>query len=352
MKLTAHLVTFALVLGCRHAMPARPDSLGGRVSVVAQGLDNPFGLALDGAGNLYISGEHGNRVWRRDPAGVVTVFAGTGAKGDGGDGGPATAAVLNNPHHLAFVPGNFGELLVADTQNGRVRRIDMGTGLITTFAGSTKGFGGDGGPATQARFANVFSLAFSPDGTKMYLADLGNRRVRSVDLRTSVVATVAGNGQKGVPADGADALQAPLLDPRAVAVDSQGNIYLIERSGHTLRVVDRAGKIRTVAGTGKVGFDGDGGPALAASMNGPKHIGVDGHDNVLVVDTENHVIRMYNPHDGRMYRVAGTGVRGAGGVGGPASAVEMNRPHGVLVDEAGAIYIADSENGRVLKIER
>jgi hypothetical protein len=352
-----------LLLACAHRglPPGAPASghvilvaggpADGSQLATAAGLNNPFGVALDRAGHLFITEEKGNDVRRVDGQGRVTVYAGTGQKGDGGDGGPAAAALLNNPHHIAFAPGGADDLIIADTLNARVRRVDHVTGAINTIVGSTRGFGGDGGPAAQAQLQNVFCLAYA--GTdRLYLADLGNRRVRVVDLHTGIISTAAGNGQKGVPADGADAVNAPLLDPRAVAVDRRGNLYIVERSGHALRVVDTHGKIHTVAGTGQVGASGDGGPALAATFNGPKHLTVDNDDNVLIVDTENHAIRKYLPREGRVVRVAGTGVKGSAGVGGPPEAVQLDRPHGVLVDAAGAIYIADSENQRVLKIER
>ena len=233
-----------------------------------------------------------------------------------------------------------------------MRRIDAKTGKVFPFAGTgRKGFRGDGGPASAAEFGNVYCVAFDASRENIYLADLDNRRVRSVNLKTGIVTTVAGNGEKGVPRDGAEATQAPLIDPRAVAVDSRGALYILERSGHALRVVDRDRTIRTVAGTGRKGFDGDDGEALKASFNEPKHLCVDGNDNVIIADTDNHVIRKYLVKENRIVRVAGSGKSGASGVGGPASAVELNQPHGVHLDKSGALYIADSLNDRVLKIE-
>ena len=155
----------------------------------------------------------------------------------------------------------------------------------------------------------------------LYLADLENRRIRAVDLKTGLVSTIAGNGSKGVPEDGAEARRAPLVDPRAVAVDGRGNVYILERSGHALRVVDRSGKIRTVAGTGAKGSSGDGGDARKATLNGPKHLCVDPQGNVIIADTENHRIRMYRPADATIVSVAGSAARGP-----PAWAALPQRP--------------------------
>jgi DNA-binding beta-propeller fold protein YncE len=327
----------ALVLGLlSRAGPARaaaPES--GRVELVAgDGLDEPFGVEFDREGRTYIVEMGGHRVTVLDARGGRRILADD----------------FKGPHHLRMGPD--GALYVTDTWNYRVRRFDLRTGGSTVVAGTgQKGLSGDGGPATAAQFGGIFSIAFHKGA--LYICDLDNRRIRAVDLRTGVVTTVAGNGEKGVPRDGEDARVQPLFDPRAIEVDAKGNLYIAERGGHALRVVDPAGKIRTVAGTGVAGMSGDGGPALAAQLNGPKHIFVEKSGDVLITDTENHVIRRYSPRDGTIRRVAGTGVIGTGGLGLPALECPLNRPHGAVVHpKTGALYIADSENHRVLRVRR
>jgi sugar lactone lactonase YvrE len=324
--------------------------LDGALAVQAE-LRTPFGVDFDGAGNLFLVEMTGQRVRKIDRKGIITTIAGTGQKGDGGDGGPALHAQFNGMHSLAVAPD--GNVYLADTWNNRVRRIDVWTGRITTVAGTgAKGYSGDGGPAAKATFGGIYCVALDAAGTRLYLADLDTRRVRMVDLKTQVVTTVAGNGRKGVPADGAAAVQAPLVDPRAVAVDARGNVYILERSGNALRVVDAHGKIRTVAGTGKAGASGDGGDARQATLRGPKHLCIDRDGNVIIADTANHLIRKYMPATGQIVRVAGTGKKGKAGVGGPPERVEFDEPHGVHVHPSGVLYIADSNNHRVLKLER
>jgi DNA-binding beta-propeller fold protein YncE len=313
-------------------------------------LQMPFAVDFDRAGNLFLAEFVGQRVRKIDAKGIVTTIAGTGEKGYGGDDGPAAKARFDSIHSLVVAAN--GDVYITDSWNKRLRKIDGRTGMIHTVAGTgQKGFSGDSGPATKAQFGDIYCAAYDAKHENIYLADLDNRRIRVLHLESGVVETVAGNGKRGVPRDGAEARQAPLVDPRAVAVDAKGNVYILERGGHALRVVDAEGKIRTVAGTGEKGFSGDGGEALRARFNGPKHLCVDGNGDVLIADTENHVIRKYLPREGKIIRIAGTGRAGRDGLDGPPLKAELNQPHGVNARPDGTIYIADSSNNRVLKIE-
>lgn len=315
-------------------------------------LHEPFGTEFTPSGEMIIAEmEHGNRVLKVGKDGVLHVFAGTGAKGASGDGGPAMAATFNGIHN--FVVRRDGDLLIADSFNSLLRRIDAKTGTISTVAGGAKkGFAGDGGPAKDAQFSTLIQIAINPLGTKLYCADIGNKRIRRIDLATNVITTVAGNGKGGVPTDGADAVNEPLVDPRAVTPDAEGGFYILERNGNALRYVDAQGKIKTVVGTGAKGLSGDGGPGLQATMNGPKYIALDRDGTVLIADAENHVIRRYSPKTGLITRVAGTGKPGTAGLDGDPLQCELRRPHGVTVGPDGSLYITDSYNDRILKIER
>jgi DNA-binding beta-propeller fold protein YncE len=313
-------------------------------------LLEPFGVEFNPAGEMVIvEMTKGQRVLKVDRQGILRVIAGTGAKGYSGDGGPALAATFNGIHNLAIQAN--GDVLLSDSFNHTLRKIDSRTGIVTTLAGNGKsGFAGDGGPATDAQFSTLIHIALDPAGKHVYGADIGNKRVRRIDLARGTIETVAGDGKGGVPPDGAEAKSAPLVDPRAAVADGAGAFYILERNGNALRHVDAAGKIRTVVGTGAKGLSGDDGPALQATMNGPKHLCMDRDGSVLIADAENHVIRRYTPQDGRITRVAGTGKRGTAGIGGDPRQCELARPHGVTIAPDGTLYITDSYNDRILRI--
>ena len=314
-------------------------------------LSGPFGVDFDSRDNMFLVEMTGERVRKVDSKGNISTIAGTGVKGSAGDNGPALQAQFNGIHNLAVAPN--GDIFLADTWNNRIRKIDAKSGVVSTVAGTgEKGFSGDGGPATNAQFGGIYCVSLDPSAENIYAADLDNKRIRTVNLETGIVKTVAGNGQRGVPDNGAEAVNAPLVDPRAVIADKKGNIYILERGGHALRMVDAQGKIRTLVGTGQKGASGDGGDARQATLNGPKHLCLDLEGNIVIADTENHVIRKYLPREGRILQVAGSGASGKAGLDGPPLKAQLNQPHGVYVHSSGALYISDSSNHRVLKVER
>jgi sugar lactone lactonase YvrE len=325
-------------------------------------LNGPFGVEFNASGTLFFVEMPGNRVCAVDAHGVLKTVAGTGEKGNSGDGGPALSATFDGMHNLAI--GARGDIYIADTWNHRVRKLDPAGKTITAFAGTgRKGFSGDGGPADKAEFGAVYCVALQPDGRRLLIADLDNRRIRAITLApgtgnpiddtgnpvAGTVETVAGNGERGVPTDGALAREAPLADPRAVAADARGNIYILERGGNALRVVDTAGHIRTVAGKGTKDCRDEEGRE-PSPLNGPKHLCIDLDGNVVIADTENHMIRKYLPAEHKLVRIAGTGQAGAAGLDGPPLAAQLNQPHGVFVHPTGTLYIADSSNNRIVKI--
>ncbi|MCI0702374.1 MAG: hypothetical protein L0241_14925 [Planctomycetia bacterium] len=352
---------FALLAIPLIATAARADKLvlvagGGtgddRTDATKAKLIQPFGVDFAPEGTVYIvEMAKGERLRAINAKGELITLAGTeGKKGGEGDGGPGAKATFNGMHSLAVGPAN--EVYLADTWNNRVRKFDPKESTVSAFAGTgEKGFSGDGGPADKAKFGGCFCVSFDPDKKNLFITDLDNRRIRKVDMKTKIVTTVAGTGQKGVPKDGEEATKQPLVDPRAHAVDKDGNLWILERGGHALRVVDAKGKIRTVAGTGQKGMGT--GEALKAALNGPKHLCIDKDGSVLIADTENHRIVRYDPKAATIAVVAGSGKRGKTlGNGDPLKA-EFNQPHGVIVHpKTGDIYISDASNGRVLKIVR
>jgi DNA-binding beta-propeller fold protein YncE len=313
-------------------------------------LREPFGTEFLPDGTMaIIEMVSGNRLLRVDKAGIMKVIGGTGVKGYSGDGGHALKAQINGVHNIAVTPE--GHIFLSDAWNYRVRKINGQTGVITTFAGTgKKGFSGDGGPADKAEFGTVIQVALDPAAKHLYVADIDNKRIRRIAIDTGIVETVAGNGTRAKPEDGALAKEAPLSDPRAVVAAADGSFYILERGGNALRFVDTAGKIKTVAGNGKGGLSGDGGPALEATMSGPKHLCLDRDGSVIIADAETNTIRRYDPKTGKITRIAGTGKKGDSGVGGDPLACELARPHGVTIAPDGNLIITDSYNNRVLRI--
>ena len=311
---------------------------GGSAGAERSPLTSPFGVDFDSHGNMVIIELAGGRVHRRDSSGKLCLIAGDGSKNYSGDGGPASGATFNGMHNVAITPND--DVFIADSWNHCIRKIDGKTGVISTSAGTGKaGYSGDGGPAEKAMFDFVMCITLDPSNENLFVADLRNRRIRAVNLKMGTVRLIAGNGEKGVPQNGALAADSPLVDPRAVAVDSRNRVYILERSGHALRVVTPDGKIKTVAGTGNKGHKD--GPALEAQLNSPKHLCVDADDNVLIADDQNRAIRKYDPENQSLTTIVGRGI------GTPP--VRLNRPHGVCI-EKGKLYVVDTGNDRILRV--
>ena len=308
-------------------------------------LKNAYGITRGPDGALYICDMDNHRIRKVSRDGNITTVAGTGKRGYSGDGGPALQAELNEPYEVRF--DKAGDMFFVEMRNHIVRRVDGRTKFISTVAGSGKeGFSGDGGLATKAELRQPHSIQFDGRGY-LYICDIGNNRIRKMDLSTGIISTFAGTGERLSTPDGAKLANAPLNGPRAIDFDKDGNMWLALREGNAIYRLDlEAGTIHHVAGTGQKGFTGNGGLAKQATFSGPKGISVAPDGKVYFADTESHSIRMIDVIKGTIELVAGTGERGDGPDGDPLKCT-LARPHGILVDADGTIFIGDSENHRV-----
>ena len=313
-----------------------------------QGIIDPYGLSVGGTAtprDLYIADSRNNEIRKISAAtGVISTAAGSGTAGFSGDNGPALSANLWSPNDTAV--DSAGTIWIADTFNHRVRRVDA-TGTITTFAGNGRqGYSGDNGDALNASLNYPRGIAVDGAGN-IYIADSSNYRIRKVTPQR-IITTVAGNGTWGSSGDGGPATSAQLAFPVDVAVGSDGSLYIPENGTHKIRKVSAAGIIGTIAGTGVAGFSGDGGPATSAQLNGPTQLALDSQGNLFISDATNLRVRRIDAGTGIISTVAGIGVAGTGGDGGPAAAASLYAPTGVVIDPlAGYLYISQADSARV-----
>jgi len=312
-----------------------------------QQINNPFGLVIGPDKALYFCDLDNQRIRRFDFATRrMTTIAGNGERGHQGDGGPATSASLNMPHELQF--DRAGHIYIAERDSHVVRKVEARTGVISTVAGtSTAGFSGDGGPGREAQLRQPHSIVLDSEGS-LLICDIGNQRIRRLRLDTGIIETYAGTGEPKAPPppEGAPLRGTGLNGPRTMAMAPDGDLFLALREGNAIyRISARTATLHRVAGTGDQGYSGDGGPALAAKLAGPKGLAYSPDQQLYIADTENHVIRSVNLVSGIITTVLGTGQRGDGPEPDPLQC-KLNRPHGVLTAE-GRLYVADSETHRI-----
>jgi streptogramin lyase len=306
-------------------------------------INDPTGISRGHDGALYICDTANHRIRKISADGKISTVAGTGEPGWNGDGGPATKAKLHSPYEVRSDAA--GNLFWVERLSHTVRKRDAKSGIVSTIVG-TGAAGFSDGAGTKAQLNDPHSIAFDSRGD-LYIADVKNHRIRKVNMKSGRVSTFAGTGEKKPATDGAPFATSPLHGPRALDFDKQGNLWLALREGNAIFKLDLAkGTIHHIAGTGKKGFTGNGGPAKEAALNGPKGISVAPNGNVYIADTENHAIRMIDVKRGTIDLVAGTGTRGNGPEGDPLQC-HLSRPHGIFVDADGSIFIGDSETHRV-----
>ena len=308
-------------------------------------VNNPYGLIFGPDGALYFCDLDNQRIRRLDlKTHMVTTIAGSGDKGYRGDGGPATQAALNMPHEIQF--DRAGHLYIAERDNHVIRKVEAKTRVISTVAGTgVGGFGGDGGRGVKAQLRQPHSIVFDRDGT-LLICDIGNQRIRRLHLDTGFIETYAGTGQAADTPDGAPVSGTPLHGPRTMALGPNGDLYLALREGNAiLRIDARTQTLHRLAGTGEQGYAGDGAPAVNAKLGGPKGLAY-APGVVFVADTENHAVRRIDLTTGVITTVLGTGVKGDGPETSPLLC-KLSRPHGVLADASGALFVSDSEAHRI-----
>ena len=306
-------------------------------------LNSPGTSAVDAAGNLYIADKMNNRIRKVDASGIITEICGGVTGGFSGDGGVATAAQVSQP--LSVAVDGAGNLYIADYGNSRIRKINT-SGIISTVAGTTAGFSGDGSAATLAQLSSPTDVAVDGSGN-LYICDYGNHKIRKV-TSSGIISTIAGT-TGGFTGDGGPATAAKLNAPNGVAADGSGNVYIADLRNNRIRKVDAAGTITTIAGSTSSGYSGDGGAATAAGMNSPAFLTVDVAGNVFFSDMGNFVIRRISVA-GDIETVAGTGGGGYSGDGGPATAATMSSPTGVTFDANNNLFITVQGNHVVRKV--
>lgn len=311
-------------------------------------LAMPSGICIDKDGNVFNTDFISQRVRRTNSYDSIFTYAGIGSMGYSGNNGPATMAALHNPYGIAL--DTSGNLYISEQYNDVIRKIDKVTGIITTICGSgSGGFSGDNGPATAAHLESPSGICIDRAGN-IYIADKGNSRIRKVDINTGIITTVAGSAISGYSGDNGPATIAKLAYPTGVCVDSIGNIYIADNGNNCIRKVTADGTISTFAGNGLPGYTGDGGQATNAALTHPSHIHISGRGNLYIADYGNNVVRIIGS-GGVIETIAGSGGFGYTGDNGPATAARFVNPMAVCTDANENIYIADFGNSAIRRVQ-
>jgi len=307
----------------------------------------PDGLAVSPAGDVYVADASNHVVRCIDLlTGVISIVAGSGSPGWSGDGGRATGARLTTPRGLAV--GSDGDLYIADAGTHTIRKVSAASGAIATIAGLGRpGSDGDGGPATAARLSDPSAVAISVKGD-LYIADRGNNRIRVISASTGTIETIAGQSLPGFSGDGGPGKGARLRSPRGVAIGPNGDLYIADSGNHVVRrLAGSTGILTTIAGTGDAGFSGDGGAAALARLCDPEGIAVGPSGDLYIADTGNHRVRRLEVESGTITTIAGNGSVGGGGDSGPSSAAQLDSPGAIAIASTGAYYVGDRGSRRV-----
>lgn len=310
-------------------------------------LNEPWDVFCDAQGNTYIADSEHHQIRKIDPSGIMTTIVGTDFKGSQGDDGPAIEALINDPRGVWKDKSN--NLYIADAGNHRIRKVDS-SGIITTIAGTgISGYSGDSGSAQLAQLSLPSGLLLDNDNN-LYIVDTGNHCIRKIDS-SGIITTIAGNGTSGYSGDNGLATDAQLRLPFDIALDQSGNLYIADGSNNRIRKVQKTTQmITTVAGNGEQGFQGDEGAAINASLNRPQGITIDTFGNLYISDTFNHSIRKVDPA-GTITTIAGTQIPRLGGDGESATSASLRFPRGLYFNTANDLLIADVGNNRIRKIE-